>query len=171
MKRFRAEYSENRIAYWPTYEAGKIAKIFIVLVGAVFIATSILVLLDNSSRITQVEIMVALPLVIVSFLCAFIYISRIMYTKIVVSAEGIVSYKSNGVIEKQISWGEVSAVYFSQDHWYGRTSCWIYLDKAHESMYEEKDKCDFVLPVSFVDEEKLLQVIPNHLWKNRPQWL
>ena len=171
MKRFQAEYSENSITYWPTYEAGKVGIIALIVVGSLFIATSIWVLLDNPSRITALEILVAFPLVVFALYCAGRYLSRVMYTKIVVSKEGIVYFKNNTAIEKQISWDEVSAVFFSQDPWYGRKICKIFFDKAPSQELNEKDKCDFVFPVSSVDEQKLLHVIPKYLWKNNPHWI
>ena len=94
-----------------------------------------------------------------------------MYTKIVVSTEGIVLFKNNVAIEKQISWCEVSAVYFSQDPWYGRKLCRIFFNKEQSHELREKDKCDFVLPISSVDEQKLQQLIPNYLWENNPHWI
>ena len=123
MKRFQAEYSENSITYWPIYEAGIIGRIFLVVLGTLFITTFIMILLDNPSSATFWGILVIFPLVIAALYYAFSYISRTMYTKIVVSTEGIVFFKNNDAIEKQICWSEVSAVYFSLDPWYGRTSC------------------------------------------------
>ena len=168
MKRFQTEYSENSITYWPAYEAGKIGMIFLVVLGTLFIATSIWALLDNPSRKTSLEILVAFPLVVVALCSAFSFVFRTMHTKIVVSKEGIGCFKSIVAVEKQISWKEVSAVYFSQDPWYGRKSCRIYFYKSLSPKLHEKDTCDFVLPVASVDEQKLLQLIPNHLWKNNP---
>lgn len=168
MKRFQAEYSENSITYWPAYEAGKIGIIFFVVIGTLFIATSIWTLLDNPSRKTYLGILVAFPLVVVALCSVFSLILRTMHTKIVVSKEGIGYFKSNVAIEKQISWKEVSAIYFSQDLWYGNKSCRIVFNKSLSPKLHEKDICDFVLPVSSVDEQKLLQLIPNHLWKNNP---
>ena len=74
-------------------------------------------------------------------------------------------------IEKQINWDEVSVVYFSQDPWYGTKSCRIFFNKEQPHEPREKDKCDFVLPISSVDEQKLQQLIPNYLWKNNPHWI
>jgi len=171
MKRFQAEYSENSITYWPIYEAGKIGKIFLFMLGALLIATVILILLNNPSSAIFWGIMVILPLVVAALYYALSYISRTMYTKIVVSTEGIVFFKNNNAIEQQICWGEVSAVYFSQDPWYGRKSCRILINKEQPQEPIEKDKCDFVLPISSVDEQKLQQLIPNYLWKNNPHWI
>ena len=171
MKRFQAEYSENSITYWPTYEAGVIGSIFLVVLGSLFIATSIWVLLDNPSRTIALEILVAFLLVVFALYCAGRYLSRVMHTKIVVSKEGIVYFQNNTAIEKQISWDEVSAVCFCQDPWYGRKSYRIYFDKTPSQELHEKDKCDFVLPVSSVDEQKLLQLITKYLWKNNPHWI
>ena len=140
MKRFQAEYSENSITYWPAYEAGKIGIIFFVVIGTLFIATSIWTLLDNPSRKTYLGILVAFPLVVVALCSVFSLILRTMHTKIVVSKEGIGYFKSNVAIEKQISWKEVSAIYFSQDLWYGNKSCRIVFNKSlspklHERIY------------------------------------
>ena len=171
MKRFQAEYSENSITYWPIYEAGKIGRIFLVVLGTLFITTFIMILLDNPSSATFWGSLVIFPLVVAALYYAFCYISRTMYTKIVVSTEGIVFFKNNNALEKQICWSEVLAVYFSQDPWYGRTSCRIFFNKDQPQEPSVKDKCDFVLPVSSVDEQKLLQVIPKYLWKNNPLWI
>ena len=171
MKRFQAESSENSITYWPFYEAGKIGRIFLVVLGTLFITTFILILLDNPSSTTFWGTLVIFPLVVAALYYAFSYISRTMYTKIVVSTAGIVFFKNNNAIEKQICWGEVSAVYFSQDPWYGRKSCRIFFNKEQPHDPSEKDKCDFALPISSVDEQKLQQLIPNYLWKKNPHWI
>ena len=92
MKRFQAEYSETSITYWPIYEAGKIGRIFLVVLGTLFITTSILILLDNPLSATFWGILVIFPLVVAALYYAFSYISRTMYTKIVVSTEGIVFF-------------------------------------------------------------------------------
>ena len=47
MKKIQAEYFENSITYWPTYEVRIIA---LIVLGTLFIATSIWVLLDNPSK-------------------------------------------------------------------------------------------------------------------------
>ena len=171
MKRFQAEYSETSITYWPIYEAGKIGRIFLVALGTLFVTTSILILLDNPSTGTFWGILVIFPLVVAALYYAFSYISRTMYTKIVVSTEGIVFFKNNIAIEKQISWDEVSAVYFSQDPWYGKKSCRIFFNKEQPHEPREKYQCDFALTISSVDEQKLQQLIPNYLWKNNPHWI
>jgi hypothetical protein len=141
------------------------------VLGTLFITTSILILLDNPLSATFWGTLVIFPLVVAALYYAFSYIFRTMYTKIVVSTEGIVFFENNNAIEKQICWGEVSAVYFSQDPWYGRKSCRIFLNKEQPHEPSEKDKCDFALPISSVDEQKLQQLIPNYLWKNNPHWI
>jgi len=171
MKRFQAEYSENSITYWPIYEAGKIGKIFLFMLGALLIATFILILLNNPSSATFWGIMVILPLVVAALYYALSYISRTMYTKIVVSTEGIVFFKNNNAIEQQRCRGEVSAVYFSQDPWYGRKTCRIFFKKEQVHEPCEKDRPNFVLPISSVDEQKLQKLIPNDLWGNNPHWI
>ncbi len=50
MKRFRTQYSENSITYWPSYEAGVIGIIFLVVLGTLFVTTAIWTLLDNPSK-------------------------------------------------------------------------------------------------------------------------
>ncbi len=168
MKKFQTEYSENRITYWPSYEGGRIGIILFFVVGTLFIATSIWTLSDNPSRETRLEIQVALPIVVVALCAVFCFILRTMHTKIVVSNAGIEYFKNNDATEKRINWEDVSAVYFSQELWYGRKSCRIFLHKTLTQKPYEKDKCDFVLPVCSVDEQKLLQLIPDNLWKNNP---
>ena len=171
MKKFQTEYSENSITYWPTYEAAKVGMIALIVLGTLFIATSIWVLLDNPSKTTALEIVVAFPLVVFVLYLTTRYLSRMMYSKIVVSTEGIVYFKNSVTIKKQISWSEVSAVYFSQDLWYGRQSCRIFFNKEQSQQCCEKDSPDFVLPISSVDEQKLQQLIPDYLWKNNPHWI
>lgn len=171
MKKFQAEYSENSITYWPTYEAGKIGIIALMVLGTLFIATSIWVLLDNPSKETALETVVAFPLVVLVLYFATRYLTRMMYSKIVVSTEGIVCFKGSVASKKQISWSEVSAVYFHQDPWYGRQSCRIFFKKDQFQESCEKDRPDFVLPISSVDEQKLQQLIPAYLWNNNPHWI
>lgn len=171
MKRFQAQYSETSIIYWPVYEAGKIGIIFLVVIGTLFITPSIWILLDNPSGKTCLKTLVAFSLVVIALYSASRLIFRTMHTKIVVSKEGIVYFKSNGVIKKQISWKEVLAVYFNQDPWYGRKSCRIFLNNSLSSKLHEKGACDFVLPIASVDEQKLLHLIPSYLWKNDPWYI
>lgn len=171
MKQLQAEYSDNSITYWPTYEAGKIGRVFLVVSCILFVATSLCLALGNSTRATRLGILLVFPFVMTTFYYALSYVSRIMHMKIVVSSEGIAHFKSKTTIEKQIGWEDVTAVYFFQDPWYGRKSCRIYLKKAQSPRISEKDKCDYVLPVNSVDERKLLRLIPSCLWKNNPQWI
>ena len=168
MKYFQTEYSENSITYWPAYEAGKNGMIFFIVLGSLFITASIWVLLDNPSKNTYLEILVALPLVVFALCAVCSYIFRIMRTKIVVSREGIGYFENNHAKKRQINWKEVSAVYFSQDPWYGRKSCRIFFITASSLKPSENGPCNFVLPVASVDKQKLLQLIPNYLWKNNP---
>lgn len=168
MKRLQTEYSKNSITYWPAYEAGKIGIISLVVLGTLFVTTTIWTLLDNPSRETQLEVQVALPLVVFAFCVAIRYAYRVMHKKIVISNAGIASFKNNGEAEKQIVWKDIEAVYFSQELWYGRKTCRIFFKKITPQSPHEKDKCDFAFPVHSVDEQKLLQLIPKYLWKNDP---
>ena len=168
MEKIETEYSDTRIIYWPSYEAGKIGIVFFSVLGAMFIAISLWTLLDNITIGTQLEIIVAIPVVVIAWWISCKFILRKMYVKIVVSNTGIVYSNNYTKEEKQISWGEISAVYFSQEHWHGRKSCRIYLKKAAPQPPREKESCDFVLPVASVDEKKFLQFIPNYLWTNDP---
>lgn len=167
-KRFQIDYSENSITYWPAYDAGKIGFIYFVVLGLIFIATSIWILLDNPSSETRLEIQMAFPIVVLALCVVFGFIYRAMHVKIVVSDTGIEYFKNNVLAEIQISWEDISAVYFRQDLWYGRKSCEIFLKKTTSERPSEKGKCDFKIPVHSVDEQKLLQFIPRYLWKNNP---
>ena len=100
MKKFQAEYSENSITYWPTYEAGKVGIIALIVLGTLFIVTSIWALLDNPSKTTALEIVVAFPLVVFVLYLTTRYLSQMMYSKIVVSAEGIVYFKDSVASKK-----------------------------------------------------------------------
>ena len=171
MKKFQAEYSENSITYWPTYEAAKVGMIALTVLGTLFIVTSIWALLDNPSKTTASEIVVAFPLVVLVLYLAARYLSRMMYSKIVVSTEGIVYFKDSIARKKQISWSEVLGVYFHQDPWYGRKTCRIFFKKEQAHEPREKDRPNFVLPISSGDEQKLQQLIPNDLWGNNPHWI
>lgn len=168
MKQFQTKYTENSITFWPAHEACKIGIVFLSVLGTLLSATSIWTLLDNPSRKTCLEILVAFPLVAVVLYFIFCFLFRTMHIKIVVSKEGVECFKSKAAIAKQIYWKDVSAVYFNQDPWYGRKSCRIFINKSLSPRQHEKDTCDFVLPVASIDEQMLLQLIPNYLWKNRP---
>jgi len=138
--------------------------------GGLTIAISIWTLLDNPSNATQLEILITLPIIVIT-LCTMFWINlRIMFTKIVVSKEGIKYFKNNTVLKKEIHWNDVSEVYFKQEGWYGRKSCGIFLKKEISQYSHKKAKYDFVLPVYFVDKQKLLHLIPSSLWKNNPQY-
>ena len=171
MKRLRTQYSENSITYWPSYEAGVIGIIFLVVLGTLFVTTAIWTLLDNPSRDALLETLVALPIVVLVLYAALRYTNRTMYKRIVVSTTGIVYFRNNIAVEKQISWDDIEAVYFNQELWYGRKSCRIYFKKISSQGVCENDKCDFVLPVHAVDEQKFLQLIPKHLWANTPWYI
>ena len=167
MKRGQAIYSEGKITYWPAYEAGKIGLIFLGGTGALFTATSLWILLDDPSRGTQRTILVLFPLIFVALYVAICFVLRAMRTKIVISKEGIEYFKNMDTIDKQIDWKDVGAVSFTQELWYGRKACQIFLSKAKAQSSRKKDECDFLLPVQSVDEQTLLQLIPEHLWKNK----
>lgn len=168
MKRFQTEYSESSVAYRPFYEAGKIGIISLVVLDALFIATAVWTLVDNPSR----EMCLVIPIVILIAVCVlcivFRYIYRAMHEKIIVSNTGIVYFRNNVAVEKQIEWEDVESVYFAQDSWYGRKSFRIFLKKISFQSPRKIDKCDFVIPVNSVDEQKLLQLIPKGLWANNP---
>ena len=168
MKRFKPEYSENSITYWPSYESGKIGIIFFVALGALFVATAIWILIDDPSSETQLETLVALPIVVFALCVVLRYTYRTMHKKIVILNTGLVYFENNVAVEKQIAWKDVEAVYFCQDLWYGRKSCRIFLKKMSSQGPHENDKCDFVLPVYSVDEQKLLLLIPKCVWANNP---
>ena len=168
MKQYQTEYSENSVTYWPSYTAGRIGIVLLLVIGILFIITSVWTLLDNPSKETQLEIQVAFPIVVIALCAIFRIIYRTMHVKIVISNTGIGYYKNNVVAEQQILWKDISAVYFNQEHWYGRKTCKIFLTKTSSLTPCKKDKCDFVLPVCSVDEQKLVQLIPAYLWKNNP---
>ena len=168
MKRFQTEYSENRITYWPAYEAGKIGIISLIVLGTLFITTAIWTLFDNPSRETRLETQVTIPIVVFVLCVLLRYTYRTMHIRIVISNTGIEYFKNNVAAEKQIAWENVESVYFSQELWYGRKSCGIFFKRTASQRPSEKDRCDFVLPVHSVDEQKLLQLIPKCLWANNP---
>ena len=113
MKRFQTEYSENSITYWPSYEAGKIGIISLIVLGTLFVTTAIWTLLDNPSRETRLETQVALPIVFLVLCVVLRYTYRTMHKKIVISNTGIVYFRNNVAVEKQIEWEDVESVYFS----------------------------------------------------------
>lgn len=168
MKKIQAKYSENSIIYWPSYAAGRIGIIYLGVVGIPFIATLIWTLLDNPSNEARLETQMALPLVVIALCTVFSLIYRKMHTKIIVSSTGIEYFKNDNVAEKKIKWEDVSAIYFKQELWYGRKTCRIFLKNSGSLTFGKNNKCDFVLPVYSVDEQKLLQLIPDYLWKNHP---
>lgn len=168
LKRFRTEYYENSITYWPNYEIGKIGIISLIVIGTLFITTAIWTLLDNPSRETRLETQAALPIVVFVLYAVLRYTYRTMHKKIVISNTGIVYSQNNVKADKQIGWNDIEAVYFSQELWYGRKTCRIFFKKTTSQMLHEKDKCDFVLPVYSVEEQKLLTLIPKYLWANNP---
>ncbi len=167
MKRLQAEYSENSITYWPAYEAGRVGIIALIVIGALFVITAIWTLLDDPSKETCIETLVALPIVVLALCVVLRYTYRIMHKKIVVSNKGIVCFRNNVAIEEQVSWEDVEAVYFCQELWYGRKSCRIFLKKPSSHPLKKGGNCDFVLPIVSVEENKLFQFIPNNLWKNK----
>lgn len=168
MKRIQSEYSENGITYWPSYEAGRIGLIFFSVLGTLFIATSILALLDNPSRETRSGILIALPIVVIALCATLRFVYRAMQIKFVVSDAGIAYFENTAVPKTQISWEDVTGIYFEQELWHGRKSCKIILNEALYPAHLTKDGCVFILPVYSVDTQILLKFIPNHLWKNHP---
>ena len=170
MKRFKTEYSESSITYWPTYEAGIIGIIFFVVLETAYVVTAICILLDNTSRGPRLATLFTLPISVCVLYVVLCYIYRTMHMKITVSAAEITYMKNNVAEEEKIEWSDVETVCFYQDPWHGRKSCRIFLNEESSKKCDKKDACDFVLPVASVDEQKLLQLIPNHLWKNNPWW-
>ena len=168
MKQNRIEYSNNRIVYWPFYEAATVGVIYLLVIGALFIAASIWMLLDNPSSETNLGIQLIFLLGVVALCTTFRFVSRRMHTRIIISNEGIRYKNGNFQVEKQIRWDDVSLVYFCQEHWYGTKACKIFYKTTLSYEHHKKYKCDFLLPVYDVDEQKLLRFIPNYLWGNKP---
>ena len=163
-------YSDNGITYWPCYAAGKALIILSSVCAVVFLLISLWTLLGNATAETQWKILISIPIVGIIWCMAYKISLRTMYTKIFISNTGVV-YSNNRTNSKvQINWDDVIAIYFVQEQWYGRQSCKIYLKNTTCSMPQQNDPCDLVLPVSSVDKQKMLQVIPVHLQKNSPTW-
>lgn len=167
-KRFQSEYSKNSITYCPAYEAGRIGIIFFSILGTLALATSVWTLLDNPSRETRLGILAVLPIIVIALCATLRYIYRAMQIKFVVSDKGIARFKNDTVLEIQIRWEDVTAIYFEQELWHGRKSCRIVLNEALHPGLHEKDGCVFILPVYSVDEQKLQKFIPDYLWRNHP---
>jgi len=168
MKKNMTVYSDNSITYWPFYEAGRIGVIYFLVIGIIFIAISLQTLSDNISKGTRLCIIVVIPVVVIALLVICSFIFRAMHKKIVVSNTGVEYSNKYTKSENKICWEEVSAVCFTQEHWYGRKSCKIFLKKKTFQKPQKNDKYDILLPVNSVDEQKLLQFIPEYLWKNNP---
>ena len=167
MKRNETVYTNTSIEYWPSYEAGKIGIIYLSVLEAVFVAVSLWILLDGVLSTMHVMIFLAVVLSAVVYLTLLWFTRRMMVNRIKVTNIGIEIY-SYLELRKSIRWENVSVVLFHTDAWYGKKSCRIYLKRNNQIIPRNADPCDIVLPVFSVDEKKLLQLIPESLWKNNP---
>ena len=162
MKQYQTNRSEDSITYQPALGAAKAVLVLLSVMEIIFVATTIWILSDNTAGSTRLGLLVAFPFVVAALSAAIVFIARRMRIKIVISTEGIEYYSSNGDLQTQIDWSEVSGVYFHQDPWRGMRSCRIFLQK------QATDANGLNIPVAAVDEGKLVQLIPNHLWQNKP---
>ena len=168
MKNGKTRYSKNSITYWPSYEGGKIILIYFGALGILFIATLIWLMLENPSEEALLEVKIVLPIIVVAICALFSFVYRVMQTKITVSDVGIEYFKNDDNVEKVIPWEDISAIYFKQEQLsYGRKTCRVFL-KNSTCLNKSHNDCDFVLPVYGVDINRLLELIPKHLWKNNP---
>ena len=169
MRQFEANCTDSSITYWPSYEAGKIGVIALSLLEVTLIADLLWALADKITVETRFGI-IATVLISAAFyflLCRFLI--RRKYDQYVVSYVGIQYSNKYTKDIRQINWEDVSAVCFAQDRWFGRKSCRIHINKS----FSADRPCDFILPVHSVNEQNLLQFIPDSLRKNNPynEWI
>lgn len=169
MRKHSNRIFENRIEFWPYYEAGMAGSIVLIVIGTLYVATAIWILLEETAtRETRLLTQVVLPIAVVALSVALRWIIHLMHTKIVVSNIGIEFFVNETVTQNCINWEDVAEVYFYQDNWYGTRACRIFLKKTISQKSTKAKKCDFAFSVCSVDEGKLLQFIPDYLWKNKP---
>lgn len=92
MKPYQTDHSENSITYQPALGAAKVVLILLSVMEALFVATTIWILSDNTADSTRIELLVAFPFVVAALSVAIVFIARRMRIKIVISTEGIEYY-------------------------------------------------------------------------------
>lgn len=168
MKKYETIYSDTGVTYWPMYKAGKISIVYFSAIATVSVVLALWILFDNATTDSKI---VAIVLAVVSAILLLIfykYFLKTRYTKYSVTDTEVLFSNSYTKEEKQIKWQDVSAVYFKQDIWWHRKSCIITLKNSDCEKPNKKKLDDFVLPISMIDEKKLLQFIPKDLWQNNP---
>ena len=164
MKKHKAVYTEMDILYWPTYEVGLFAVSLLSVLGAI----SLIILVDAFMVNTDLGMAVVF-FVITAVLLLFIHFAlQTMYIEIKVSQTEILYKNKYSKAERQIRWDDVAKLFFWQDSWHGAKTCRIHLKKSAPEIITKESPCDFVLPVSSVDEKALLRFVPISLWGNFP---
>ena len=167
MKDYKAKYSDNGIIYWPSYEAGIVGVVFLLVSGSMLLVMFLITLFDNIATGIQQEIIIAIPAIIIIMLILLGFILKAMYVRIEISDIGITLSNSFTKTKISVKWQEVSDVNFCQEYWFGRKTCRIYLEKTDIQPNLNKRPCDLEIPIFSVNENKLLQFFQTHLQNTR----
>lgn len=160
MKDYKAKYSNEGITYWPLHSVAKFAMLFPAL-GVVIIAVLLWCLYDSSTFGERITIIIEIVLMVIVTCWTYCFCMKKKHDCYTVSQKGI-NYKNKyASFEMYIAWDNVVGVYFVQNHWNGSTMCEIIFG-------EEMMQRSLMIPVLEVDDKKLLQFLPKHLWKNNP---
>lgn len=160
----RPKYSEEYISYYPFLVVGRLGVCSIALLNTVALPLFMAMLFDNTSSTTRMTITIACFLVPVISIVAVFYLRSIMFTRITITHDGVKQVDKLNQVTKQFVWTEVAKVYFRRDYWYGKTFCEVHLLNSEEALDV------FKMPLTDVDEEKLLKFIPSSLWGNNPMY-
>lgn len=169
MKKYKTVYSDSAITYWPHYVGG-IGVICLVGIGfSVYLFAFLLALIGNGVTTKDFRVIsIVLILFLVCFIVILVLAVRTMFLKICITHEGV--FLDNKIAKKRqyILWEKVSRIYFRQDSWYGLKSYRIHFKTSASTILSSESRCDFVLPVSFLDETKVQEFIPTNLLVNKP---
>lgn len=156
-------YDNDSIIYWPHLKAGFIGRSFLWLIWGMVFLGDIWSLGEHVSIESIIsKLLVLIPLSLVT--CGLNgVIKRTSQIRIQISQKGILQENKYTNEVKEIRWENIGALYFVEDHWIGGKVCRIWL---HDTVFDSTNKhgpCDFTLPVTTINIEKLMGFIPVRL--------
>ena len=162
MKRYSVSYYSNSIIYRPQFAAGVGVLCYFGILFAAACGILIVAGIEKWSDKMYVAILILSMVLLLSVIMSALAI-RVMFTEIHFTYDGIYIINRKIQKEKYFSWGEVKAIRFYYDQWYGRK-----LLRFYREIPSDLKKCDPIcsVPINGIDEKELRKFVPNHLLGN-----
>ena len=166
MKKHKVVYGDNYIEIWPSYTASVVLScIYGVLWLLLFTMVYLPALVDRDSVTleTWYEILIFQILFTV---CAALIIILAIYkasNKVIISHTGLMFSNKKSKKVKFVGWEDIDKIYYYKNSLIGTESYrFIYKNsKCDGCMY--KGSCDYMLPIDFLDRNKIKTFIPEEL--------